>query len=444
MLSTLLRVTAAACAATLSLAATAAAALCPTPTPPCPFGGACPPGNALPADGFVDSIGVNTHMSFAPGNYTGGLLGGVFPNWSRPNAALRALGVRHVRDHFPQDVGSNGPIYGEFKTLAASGIKTNVILPPPVNVTPTLLAQLGTLKAAGVLDSVEPVNEIDNAGGTYSLVSDQQATIRAAAAAQGVPALGPSLADPRAYMKFAAGSLTAGTDIANLHIYGGAYTTGPGFPYTQADSLQPAAGCGAHAWGPAKPVWVTETGWATDTTAGWGVPPAVQATYTARMLLGNYADGVKRTYLYELGDEAPYQIGMQGFFGITTASFGPKPASAQITMLTSLLSDRGQPATTAARITTVPAGGAARHVELFKRDGSRWLALWQDGALWDPNAQRALPVPPAVTLTFTTSAAKAAAIYQLASGATPIATRPPATSHSVSVRANDVTLVKLT
>ncbi|MEA2218581.1 MAG: hypothetical protein QOJ35_1207 [Solirubrobacteraceae bacterium] len=444
MLSHVLRASAVACTVTLTLAVDAAAALCPTPAPPCPFGGGCAPTSALPADGFVDSIGVNTHMSFAPGNYTGGLLGGVFPDWSRPNAALRQLGIRHVRDHLPPDIAANGPIFGELKTLAATAIKTDVILPPPASVTPTVLAQLATLKSAGVLESVEPVNEIDNAGATYAAVGAQQPTIHATAAALGVPALGPSLADPRRYANFAAGSLTAGTDQANLHIYGGAYTTGPGFPYTPGDSLQPAAGCGAFAWGSSKPVVVGETGYATDTTSGWGVSPAVQATYVARLLLSNYADRVKRTYLYELGDEAPYQVGIQGDFGIMTSSFAPKPAGAQVTTLTTLLADRGQPATTAARITTVPAGTAARSVELFKRDGSRWLALWQDAPLWDPFAQKALPTPPAITLTFTTGSATAAGVYRLSAGTVPVSTQPSSTSHTVTVRADDVTLVKLT
>lgn len=445
MLANLLRSLAGIAATGLVLAAAApAAVLCPIPVPPCPFGGSCPAPVAKSADGFVDSIGVNTHMSFAPSNYAGGAVSTTAPDYTRANAALTSLGVRYVRDNMPIDVAFNGSLFGEFKTLAARGIKLDAILPYPSYVTPALLAQFAPLKAAGVLASVEPVNETDNAGRPYIAVVQGQPAIHAAAAAVGVPALGPSLSDPRNYPQFGYSGMIASADVANLHIYGGTYATGPGQPYTPQDSLQPTTACGSYVWGQAKPVQVTESGYPTTQVLGWSVTADVQATYLERELLSNYGDGVQRTYIYELADEAPYQPSWTGSFGITAGDFTPKPAFAQIKTLISLLADPGQPAAAVAPLlAAVPTNTAVRSIELVKRDGSHWLGLWQDAPLWDPIFQRPLPLAPAVTLNIATSRLTAASIYRLAAGAVPVSQQAASSVHQVAVGAGDITLVRL-
>ena len=45
---------------------------------------------ALQADAFVDSIGVNTHLSYFDTPYS--------YEWSKTFRALQAMGVRHIRD----------------------------------------------------------------------------------------------------------------------------------------------------------------------------------------------------------------------------------------------------------------------------------------------------------------------------------------------------------
>ena len=101
---------------------------------------------ARPADSFVDSIGVNTHLPYDDGIYDTGYDGIIKPR-------LQELGIRHLRDG-----GYQYPWYWDrLKDLANSGIRSTLIFHtvPPSEVVNTAKA-LG-----GAIEAIEGPNEID-------------------------------------------------------------------------------------------------------------------------------------------------------------------------------------------------------------------------------------------------------------------------------------------
>jgi hypothetical protein len=89
-------------------------------------------------------------------------------------------------------------------------------------------------------------------------------------------------------------------------------------------------------------------------------------------------------------------------------------------------------------------------VLLQKRDGSFWLALWDDPRLY---ASEATPTerlgpgdlnPPAVSTTVTLGSSKTISEYRLLSGTTPFASHGTASSLTLSIPSDDVVLLKLT
>ena len=78
-------------------------------------------GPARPADAFVDSVGVNTHLSYGSTS--------PYRNYAVIEAKLTKLGVRHIREgvHSGQTFH-----HQELRRLAGMGIKTNVIVGDPL------------------------------------------------------------------------------------------------------------------------------------------------------------------------------------------------------------------------------------------------------------------------------------------------------------------------
>lgn len=104
-----------------------------------------PKNQAHSADSFVDSLGVNTHLTYTDTAY------GKFNNLIKPK--LRELGVRHIRDG-----GFNDPtFFNKIKDLNRYGIKT--LLTFSANPPEEVVATAKTLK--GALVAVEGPNESD-------------------------------------------------------------------------------------------------------------------------------------------------------------------------------------------------------------------------------------------------------------------------------------------
>src|SRR4051794_4492727 len=339
-----------------------------------------PAGSALdvvttrPADAFVDSVGVNTHVTYADTSYA---------RHAEIAARLRELGVRHVRDGlFPDRVDEVARLHA----LAVQGQRATLILRPPA----ARAARIVDGPLRGAVEAVENPNELDNRG-----VADWPAVARSfaprlRAAVHGVPLLGPSLAFESNRARIA--SAAEQWDVTNVHRYAAGQPPERGL----AADLRRAR----EAEGARKPLVVTESGYHDALRATAGQPPVsddAAGVYVPRLLLEDFRLGVARTFLYELADERsePGLRDPEQHFGLLREDLSAKPAfTALRALLATLHAPRGRRAA-APEMRTDAAAHDVRVVGLDRADGARVLALWRPVPVWSTAARR--PVVPAAT-----------------------------------------------
>ena len=175
---------------------------------------------AIPADSFVESIGVNTHWAY-PNVYTS--------NYTGLKAKLGESGIRYVRDETHQTVFARAnDLYNSL------GIKTDLLTgrrksgPWPQPLDPTQIdAELDEIKSQSLapIVSLEAPNEYDLSHGpdtdwvgnirNYSILLYTKA--KADEMLRDLPVIAPSLTSLEAYV--AEGSLDQYIDYVNLHLY---------------------------------------------------------------------------------------------------------------------------------------------------------------------------------------------------------------------------------
>jgi len=332
-----------------------------------------------PAAAFVDSVGVNVHVSYYDTAYAR------FPEWS---ARLRELGVRHVRDGLVIDQ----PQYVErHLALAAQGVKTSFIVPlrfdrPPDD---SIALVAGALRPA--LEALEGPNEPDlgDRPGWDAEVRGFMPALRAALDRRPdlrVPLLGPSLIRLESRPKVAevAGSWT----VENVHTYPAGEQPTVGLLQTMLSSRTSSGD---------RPIRVTETGYHNAVAATDGQPPVpeqVAADYVPRTFLDAFAAGAEKTYLYELIDEKPDPElrDPEQHFGLLRQDLSPKPAFDALRNLLSVI--RTSPGNGDRRAVAVRTDKAeVQRLLLDRPDGSRVLLLWRRVSRFDPSAgeQRTIP-----------------------------------------------------
>jgi hypothetical protein len=339
-----------------------------------------------PASGsaFVDSVGVNVHMSYFSTAYN---------NWQEVRDRLVELGVRHVRDG--ACVGCTGQRQ-RLLALASAGIGVDFIMRQPgsPDSVPSLVDMLaGPMRPA--VDAIEGPNEYDSSGGSDWATSlrDYQSQIydltKTNPALAGVPVLGPSLVSSRSYNLL--GSLGDALDVGNVHPYAGG-----GLP---AVSLASNLGLETVTAG-SKPVMATEAGYQNALQATEGQPPVSEdaaAAYVPRLFLDMFTAGVARTYLYELVDEHA-DAGLtnaEDHFGLLRSDFSEKPAFQSLATLLRLTGGSGPGfALNPLRLNVVGAPTDMRRLLLQTGPQSYVLVLWRDVSVWDTTQRRALPVTP--------------------------------------------------
>jgi hypothetical protein len=320
------------------------------------------PLRAQPAARFLDSVGVNVHVSYYDTSY------GRFPTWA---ARLRRLGVHHVRD----GLVVNDPTYASrHLALARAGIKSSFIAGDR-NVAPADYVKLvaGPLRPAA--DQIEGPNEPDLqfgpdwAAATRTFTQQLHDAWSATPSLRSVPLVGPSFVTDGARAQVpGAGRLW---QVENLHSYGGGRPPETHLPRDIAASRSRA---------PKEPVEVTEMGYQTSpkaTTTQPGVTEATAAAYVPRDYLEAFAAGARRSYLYELADEKPDPAGTSSeqHFGLLRQDLSPKPA---FTTLQRLLADiRDSPGAGDRRPVAVRSTADVRSLLLDRPDGSRALVLWR-------------------------------------------------------------------
>jgi hypothetical protein len=374
---------------------------------------------ARPASAFVDSIGVNVHLSYYDTAY------GQFDRWS---SALRDLGVRHVRDGLVFDQ----PQYAdELRRLAADGVRATLIVGDtnrPARDAVGLAA--GPLRPA--VEALEGPNEIDATGGDWKGVLQtfmpQLRQAMRSSPLKDLPLLGPSFVQHGG--RTAAQDLAANWDVDNVHPY-------PGGQEPSAN-LEPEITAIAR---PGRPIMATETGYHDALNATVGQPPVpedVAAAYVPRLYLEYFASGVRRTFLYELLDEKPDPAlgAPEQHFGLLRSDLTPKPAFSALRDLIRVV--RTSPGPGDAPRVTVSGGSDVRTLLLRRAGGSCVLLLWRRAPLWDQNARKRLPVDDVTVRVRFAGHARDLATYRPAKGAQPLARAGTAGGVSVAVGA-DVT-----
>lgn len=373
-------------------------------------------------DDFVHSIGVNVHWHDETGLYHRGyeilktklaesgirhLRDGAVPNaFKRGTDLYNELGIRSTLIHSVR-TGQHSATHPEYKSPLV-----------PARIAEALVALKNAIPS-GALAAIEGPNEYDLfhddrdkdwAGSLRKYQSELYRIVKADPDLKDVPVVGPSLTSPEACQKV--GDLSAAMDFGCGHFYrsvrfpgsigwGGRFDFPPyggglygGMDYNIAS---------ARVVCDRKPVWSTETGYATHNE---GISEAVQSKYVPRLFAEFFRLGIVRTHHYELLDERNDRKDDQANFGLLRHDYSEKPAFTALKGLIRLLSDnqwdadRKRWTASAFKPDTLDfrLDGATKNIRtvlLQKRDGDFYLLLWQEVAdpkfhteTWQPKFER--------------------------------------------------------
>lgn len=347
--------------------------------------GAAPAGAAMPrrASSFVDSVGVNVHMSYFDTAYN---------HWQEVRDKLLELGVRHVRD---------GACVGckvqrqRLLALGQAGIRVDYTMRQPGS--PDSLPSLVELLAGpmrSTVDSIEGPNEYDRSGDPRwapHLRSYQRRLgelVRAEPRLRGVPLIGPSLVSAPDYFKL--GSLARWINFGNIHPYaGGQVPTANLAPNVDFE----------HRVAPHRQIVVTEAGYHNALASRGGHRPVserAEAAYVPRLFLDFFRAGIARTYLYELVDEwpDPSHTNQEKNFGLLRNDFSEKPAFRTLKALLAAVRPVGQAHFRLRRLRyrIEHAPTDLRRLLLQTGPSSYALVLWRNTSVWDTGRLRPVAV----------------------------------------------------
>ena len=396
---------------------------------------------ATQADAFVDSIGINTHLTYTDTLY--------YTQWSTILSELQSSGIRHVRDGF-YDWPSSSVFVTRHQALASAGIKTDYVVPLSGNTTSSVLQSFSS--RVKDMEAIEAPNECDagtncGGGGTVGInnVVAFLPTLTAAGSALNLPVLAPSFTLASSYI--AAGDLSSKVTYNNLHVYfGGRNPESTGW----GDSDSSRNGYGSLAW------WldqgnvdaanvtsmITESGYISysKVNAPYTIPTSVEASYIPRTLLLAYNKGVKRTYMYEMIDEVS-SVG----YGLLAADLSEKPAFTAVKNLIGVLTDAGSTFTAGSLSYSIAgASSSLNHTLLQKRDGSFWLVLWSEQSSYNPATNSTVAVIPQTINLICPGSVKPKQVITLNKTGALTSTRVSGRSNSIELSISDqVTIVQI-
>lgn len=334
---------------------------------------------------FVDSVGVNVHMSYSDTPY--GDVEGI-------RRSLGRLGIRHLRDGLEADRPDQ---HDAFRALGADGRRLTLIMgrADAGESLPRLLDVARELRPG--LAALEGPNESDAAGGEEwpGLLREYQAELRTGRSERteldALPIVGPSLIGHSGHGQL--GDVSELVDFGNVHSYPGGDP--PEWDLDQQLSLA-ATNTGN------RPVQATETGYHTALSDRGGHPPVSEraaGVYLPRLYLEYFRRGIARTFAYELVDEFedPGRADAEANFGLLRRDLSPKPAFTALANLLALMRPResggGSPEAPAVSLEGNLDG--VRQLTLRREDGTNLLALWRDVSVWDRGAQEDVDPPTA-------------------------------------------------
>ena len=353
------------------------------PLPAPPAGSSLPLVAPASAGAFIDSVGVNVHMSYFSTPYN---------DWQQVRDKLAALGVHHVRD--AACVGCTAQRQ-RLLSLAASGIGVDFMMGSPGGTTgslPDLVSMLsGPMRPA--VDAVEGPNEYDqsgDAGWAANLRAYQQqlyGLMKGTADLASVPVIGPSLVRSSSFA--ALGDLSGSLDWGNMHPYAGGQVPAINLALNATSEGAVAA---------SKRAVATEAGYQDAVNATSGQPPVSEEAggdYIPRLVLDMFQAGVPRTYIYELLDEKADAAGTQpeSNFGLLRNDFSEKPAFRSLAALLHLTAPVGRFDPSGLHL-AVDGSSDTRELLLQTGPHSFALVLWRDVTVWDQSTRKPIDVAP--------------------------------------------------
>ena len=379
---------------------------------------------AARAQDLLDGFGINTHLD--------GCCNGKGGNYNDTDAVIRAIryigDVKLLRDFCESDKLLRIAPRVTRETGAHFWCAIGETRPQGF---PEQLALMRRGHRSGWVVAYEGPNEPDapysvSLGGPFlRQAAGFMPTLYRAARQDGVPAVQTSFGVVWPHSDYGStGDLAGYADYGNAHVY----------PQACPNCLG-EGGKGAIAWmdrearktTPGKPVAITEWGYTTPASRGYGaVSETVQAAYALEFILDAHKAGDPYYFYYGLLNDGA------GNFGLFHNDFTPKQAAVALHDFFALLRD---PASDASSFTPgrldvdllgMPpaernAGGRSALFE--KADGSFWLALWNEQVLNDYRGDNhdlhVAPVP--VTIRFNRSVAAIAEFDPLGHGITPVA-----------------------
>lgn len=338
------------------------------------------PVRAMPADVFIDTLGVVTHLNY---------LDGAYANVRNVADNLAWLGIRHVRSFPP---GPSEPL-STYTYLAQRGVRFNFLVRPNIAESIEVAAKLNAA-VPGSVAAIEGFNEIDNFPVPYRGLTGMAAGLAAQREIYTRVRSTPELAsvpvyDLTGYDLKSVETRADSADYANQHAY-------------PQNGNQPTYNVPGGAWLPAAihsvkkfqlPVVITEFGYFSMPQSGWymiGVDEATQAKGVLNGYMDAAAAGVKRLYVYELLDQKPdpENKNPEMHFGLFRVGNSPKPVAHAIRNLTAVLNASTPRSTTgvvrhslAYTLSDMPA--SANSLLLQKKDSRFVLVLWNETAFWN-------------------------------------------------------------
>ncbi len=395
------------------------------------------------ADSLVESIGVNNHLE--RGDDT---------RWTsivRPRTL--ELGLRHVR--WVADPGgvTTTALRRMRELYDMGGIKAGWGCRHKDNYTDAshCITQLNALLSGGSpppwLEYLTGENEMDlqqNGGGpdyVQHWVQWQTAidkVYKAQSPWRNYPVLMSSISQPGAQENL--GYHAEVVDVADMHSYSGAL-----MPSEVSSRWIPAA---RDVVGANKPIWATEAGYHNalqHTGSHYPISERGSGKYVSRLWFEYWNRGVDRTYIYELRNKGTSTdpASREDNFGQVRVDGTPKPQFHATKHIIALLKDPGPPFTPGKLEYTLSGALSTTHKTLMqKRNGTFYLALWQEVSVWDRSAKRDLTNPDdPVTLTLARPAS-AIRVYRPLQGTSAVQTGS-GTSIALSVP-DEVLIVEVT
>jgi PA14 domain len=396
------------------------------------------------ADRFVDTIGVNTHISY--------LDSPTYGDFARLKARLQELGVRHIRDAgnvLPNEPGWNDAVFSRHKELADLGIKTNYIMylrASNLPMTPQKMATFAQWAERSVL-TIEGPNEYNTSGSANwaeelrNFQRELYQSVKGNPSTANVPVLAPAMENHWDQV----GDLSAYCDYGNHHMYpGGRDPESPGGMGAEAGAQDGEYGSYtsqknlALLVAPGKPQVTTETGYHNQFEPFTGhpaVPEDVSAIYLPRLYAYYFLRSSVSTQIYELANA--YQstpINYNDDFGLLRHDWTEKPAFSALKNFIGLLKDPGNQSFTPGTLSYELAGNLAdvKTLLLQKASGRFYLLVWLATRIYDPFNRVYEPETPR-SLTLNLGGPKGVNVYEPNSSTGTIATHSGASSVPLSV-----------